>query len=297
MLVWLQKQLEHLHPQAWDVFVLLRLNRPIGIYLLLWPTLWALWIAGNGHPSTLNVLIFVLGVILTRSAGCALNDYMDRHFDGQVQRTQFRPLVAGRLQPKTALRVALVLLVLSALLLVFTNILTVFLAFGALVLMSLYPLMKRYTYYPQGVLGAAYSWGILMAFSAQTGNVPALAFWLYAANLLWTVAYDTYYAMVDRDDDVRVGIKSTAIALGHWDLHVIFALQVMALLCLCWTGYLAGFSDYFYVGLAAALFCFIWEIYVARSRQREACFAAFLHSHWAGLCIWLGLVLEYTQHN
>ena len=202
-----------LHPRAWDFIQLMRLEKPIGIYLLLWPTLWALWVAGEGVPSVKNLFIFVVGVMLMRAAGCVINDYADRNFDGHVSRTKARPLASGKVTPREALVLFAVLVALSFVLVLFTNATTIWLSFGGLALAACYPFMKRYTFYPQVVLGAAFSWGMPMAFTAETGSLPPEAWLLYIANLLWTVAYDTYYAMADREDDLKIGVKSTAIRL------------------------------------------------------------------------------------
>jgi 4-hydroxybenzoate polyprenyltransferase len=289
----LLKSLNRLHPRAWDFIQLMRLDKPIGIYLLLWPTLWALWIAAKGVPSTANLLIFVIGVILMRSAGCVINDYTDRKFDGHVKRTQARPLASGKVQPREALVLFGLLLALSFALVLLTNSYTVWLSFGGVALAACYPLMKRYTYYPQVVLGAAFSWGMPMAFSAQTGELPATLWLLYLANLLWTVAYDTYYAMVDRDDDLQIGVKSTAILFGDADRLIIGCLQGLALLCLLLAGARFSLGPYYYAGLAVAAGCFAWQLWSTRERDPQSCFAAFLHNHWAGLAIFLGIVADY----
>lgn len=225
MFVTLIKPLARLHPRAWDFVQLVRLDRPIGIYLLLWPTLWSLWIAADGVPELKNLLIFVLGVILMRAAGCVINDFADRNFDGHVARTKARPLATGKISVREAWITFAVLVALSFGLVLLTNATTVWLSFGAVAVASLYPFMKRYTYYPQVVLGAAYSWGILMAFTAERGELPASAWLLFLANVLWTVAYDSYYAMTDREDDLKIGIKSTAILFGDADRLIIGSLQ------------------------------------------------------------------------
>ena len=289
----LLKDLNRLHPRAWDFIQLMRLDKPIGIYLLLWPTLWALWIAAKGVPSVANLLIFVFGVILMRSAGCVINDYADRNFDGHVKRTEARPLASGKVQPREALALFGVLLAISLALVLCTNSRTIWLSFGAVALAACYPFMKRYTYYPQVVLGAAFSWGIPMAFTAQTGELPAALWLLYLANLLWTVAYDTYYAMVDRDDDLKVGVKSTAILFGDADRLIIGCLQGLALLCLLLAGARFELGVYYHLGLAVAAGCFAWQLWSTRKREPQACFAAFLHNHWAGLAIFLGIVADY----
>lgn len=221
MYVQLLKSLNRLNPRAWDFVQLTRMDKPIGIYLLLWPTLWALWIAGEGSPSIANLVIFVLGVVLTRAGGCVINDWADRKVDGHVKRTEQRPLVSGKISSKEALVFFAVLMSVSFLLVLCTNAPTILLSLGGLALAFSYPFMKRYTYYPQVVLGAAFSWGMPMAFTAETGHLPAAAWLLYIANLLWTVGYDTYYAMTDRDDDLRIGVKSTAILFGDADRVII----------------------------------------------------------------------------
>ncbi len=288
------RSFNRLHPRALDFIQLMRLDKPIGIYLLLWPTLWAVWIAADGTPTLLNLLVFSLGVVLMRSAGCVINDYADRKIDGHVRRTQQRPLASGRISSREALLLFAGLCALSFALVLLTNTNTVWLSFGGLALAACYPFMKRYTYYPQVVLGAAFSWGMPMAFMAATGNVPANAWLLYIANLLWTVGYDTYYAMTDREDDLKIGVKSTAILFGDGDRVITFSLQLMALLCLLLAGPRFALGAYFYLGLLVAGLCFVWEFWHTRSRDPQACFRAFLHNHWAGLAIFLGIVAHYA---
>jgi len=275
----------------WHCFVqLARLDRPIGIYLLLWPTLWALWLAARGTPSDHNLLIFIAGVFLTRSAGCAMNDYADRHFDGHVKRTQQRPLVTGKVTPKEALIFAGVLFLLAFILVLGTNGLTIALSFAALGLAAAYPFAKRYTYLPQVVLGAAFGWSIPMAYAAQAGALNSQTWLLFIANLLWTVAYDTQYAMVDRDDDVRLGIKSTAILFGDLDNLMIGCCQVFALITLATVGLQLGLSWPFFLSLVVALGAFSYQQWLTRDREREACFKAFLSNHWVGAIIFLGIL-------
>ncbi len=286
--------LARLHPRARDFIDLTRLNRPIGIYLLLWPTLTALWIAAEGLPSPGLLLIFGLGVVLTRSAGCAITDSADRKFDGHVERTRDRPLASGRVRPREALALFALLMLAAFALVLLTDPFTIALSFGALGLAALYPFMKRHTHLPQVVLGAAYSWGILMTFSATRGELPAAAWLLYLANLAWTVAYDTYYAMTDRDDDLKIGVKSTAILFGRADRTIIAALQGVQLLCLLLAAQAFGLGLCFHLGLALAAACFAWEYRSTRLRERQACFRAFLHNHWAGLAILAGTVLDYA---
>lgn len=294
MYVRLLKSLNCINPRAWDFIQLTRMDKPIGIYLLLWPTLWALWIAAEGVPSLSNLLIFVFGVILTRAGGCVINDFADRKVDGHVKRTEQRPLVSGKISSKEALVFFALLMGASFLLVLCTNAPTVWLSFGGLALAASYPFMKRYTYYPQVVLGAAFSWGMPMAFTAETGSVPAAAWLLYIANVLWTVAYDTYYAMTDRDDDLKIGVKSTAILFGDADRVIILSLQGLALGCLLLAGEQFELGGWFYLGLLAAATCFVWEFWYTRDRDPQRCFKAFLHNHWAGLAIFIGIVLNYA---
>ncbi|KMN04108.1 4-hydroxybenzoate octaprenyltransferase [Pseudomonas sp. FSL R10-1350] len=294
MYVSLLKSLNRLNPRAWDFIQLTRMDKPIGIYLLLWPTLWALWIAAKGVPSLGILLIFVFGVILTRAGGCVINDFADRKVDGHVKRTEQRPLVSGKISSKEALVFFALLMGISFLLVLCTNATTVWLSFGGLALAASYPFMKRYTYYPQVVLGAAFSWGMPMAFTAQTDSLPAAAWLLYIANLLWTVAYDTYYAMTDRDDDLKIGVKSTAILFGDADRVIILGLQGLSLGCLLLAGVQFDLGGWFHLGLLVAAGCYLWEFWYTRNREPQRCFQAFLHNHWAGLAIFVGIVLNYA---
>ena len=294
MYVRLLKSLNRLNPRAWDFIQLTRMDKPIGIYLLLWPTLWALWIAAKGVPSLSNLLIFVFGVILTRAGGCVINDFADRKVDGHVKRTEQRPLVSGKISSKEALVFFALLMGVSFLLVLCTNATTIWLSFGGLALAASYPFMKRYTYYPQVVLGAAFSWGMPMAFTAETGSLPAAAWLLYIANLLWTVTYDTYYAMTDREDDLKIGVKSTAILFGDADRVINLSLQGLALGCLWLAGTHFELGGWFHLGLLVAAGCFVWEFWYTRDRDPQRCFKAFLHNHWAGLAIFVGIVLNYA---
>ena len=286
----LLKSFNCLHPRAWDFIQLMRLDRPIGIYLLLWPTLGALWIAGDGTTSIKNLVIFVLGVVFMRSAGCAINDYADRNIDGDVTRTKDRPIITGRVTPKEALITAAVLVGLSFFLVLMIGTQTLYWAFIAVGLAALYPFTKRYTHFPQIALGAAYSCGILLAFSAEKGYVPNAVWLLYLANLLWTVAYDTYYAMSDREDDLKIGVKSTAVLFGEVDRYIILALQACALLLLARAGESFGLTGFFYIGLLVAALCFVWEFIHTRKRDAQSSLQAFLHNHWAGFAIFLSIV-------
>ncbi len=283
--------LDHALPRWRDFVQLARLDRPIGIYLLLWPTLWALWLAARGIPTEKNLLIFIVGVILTRSAGCAINDYADRYFDGHVKRTQQRPLVTGKVTPKEALIFAGVLLLLAFILVLGTNGLTIALSFVALGLAAVYPFAKRYTYLPQVVLGAAFGWSIPMAYAAEIGTLNIQTWLLFIANLLWAVAYDTQYAMVDRDDDVRLGIKSTAILFGDLDNLMIGCCQVFFLITLATVGLQLGLGWPFFLSLVFALGVFFYQQWLTRDREQEACFKAFLSNNWVGAIIFLGILI------
>lgn len=273
---------------------LTRLNRPIGIYLLLWPTLGALWIAAEGFPDLHLLLIFVLGTALMRSAGCAINDFADIGFDGSVQRTLTRPLITGQIKRHEALIVFAVLSLLGFVLLLFTNTLTIQLSFFAVLIAALYPFMKRYTNLPQVVLGIAFSWGILMAFAAQRGELPAQAWLLFVANCLWTVAYDTQYAMVDREYDLKIGVKSTAILFGDADRVIIGTLQGMFLLAMLLAGRQFGLGLFFYGGLLAATVLFVHQEALTRGRTPAGCFNAFLNNHRVGAAVFAGIFLHYS---
>lgn len=290
---WLKSLANKLHPKAWDFIQLVRLDKPIGIYLLLWPTLTALWIAGKGHPSIKNIIIFVVGVILMRSAGCIINDFADRNFDGHVERTKNRPLAGKRITPKEAFVFFFVLILVCFVLVLCTNIITIYFSLGAIVVAATYPFMKRFTNYPQVVLGAAYSWGILMTFTAETGSLPWYGWLLFIANVAWTIAFDTYYAMSDREDDLKIGIKSTAIAFGQYDRVIIITLQSFSLISFMVVGFYLAFNFYFYISIIIALLCFIWEYRTTSSLDPVCCFKAFLHNHFAGLAIFIGVVMNY----
>jgi 4-hydroxybenzoate polyprenyltransferase len=273
---------------------LMRLDKPIGILLLLWPTYWALWLAAEGTPSFKNFVIFTLGVALMRSAGCVINDFADRKVDAHVKRTQHRPIATGLVSPKEALVLFVVLCLIAFGLVLLTNTLTVQLSFIALALAACYPFMKRYTHLPQVILGAAYGFGIPMAFAAEAGELNKGVWLLFIANVLWTVAYDTFYAMVDRDDDLKIGVKSTAVLFGEQDRFMTAMLQVLTL----YTLYLAGrqfeLGGYYLVGLAVAAGFFIYQQWLIRYRVREACFRAFLNNTWPGLAIFLGIFADLS---
>jgi len=272
---------------------LMRLDKPIGIYLLLWPTLWALWIAGEGKPDLLVLGVFVAGVVLMRSAGCVINDYADRKIDPHVARTCKRPIASGKVTAREALTLFGVLCAVAFALVLLMNRLTIYLSFGGVVLAAIYPFMKRYTHLPQVVLGAAFGWAVPMAFAAQTGEVPRVAWLLFVATVLWTTAYDTMYGMVDREDDVKIGVKSTAILFGDADRVVIGVLQLLALGALALAGQAASLGGYFYFGLALAAGLALYQQYLIREREPEACFRAFLNNHWFGAAVFSGIVLAY----
>ncbi len=273
---------------------LMRLHRPIGIWLLLWPTLWAVWIAGNGRPAWDIVLIFTLGVVIMRSAGCVINDWADRDFDGQVSRTRGRPIADGRLPSREALYLFVFLIACAALLLPFLNLRTFFWSFGALALAALYPFMKRFTHLPQVVLGAAFSWAIPMAYVAQGQTPDAICWLLYAANLLWTVAYDTQYAMADREDDLKAGVKSTAILFGRFDLAIIAGLQVLFLVLMAVIGLQLRLGPVWPVALGVCGGLFVWQYRHCQDRLPSRCTEAFLNNHKAGLVLFVGLALAYV---
>ncbi|MDM3870872.1 4-hydroxybenzoate octaprenyltransferase [Porticoccus sp. W117] len=272
---------------------LMRFDKPIGTLLLLWPTLWALWLAAGGLPDWDVLVIFVLGVTLMRAAGCVINDYADRHIDGHVQRTEQRPIPSGDVAPREALLLFTGLALVAFLLVLFTNGLTVLLSLGGVLLAASYPFMKRYTYLPQVVLGAAFAWAIPMAFAAQTGELNPALWALYAGVVLWTVAYDTFYAMVDRDDDLKLGVKSTAILFGDQDRAMILALQILCLLALLLTGKNFDLGLWYYTGVAVATLLFLHQQRLTRNRDRDACFKAFLNNNWVGVAVFVGLVLDY----
>ncbi len=271
----------------------MRIDKLIGAYLLLWPAYWALWIAAEGVPAYSTLFIFTLGVFLTRSAGCVINDYADRKIDGHVKRTALRPIPAGVVTAKEALILFAVLMLLAFLLVLFTNIETIILSVGGLILAACYPFMKRYTHLPQVVLGAAFAWSIPMAFAAVTETVPLYAWLIYIATVLWTIAYDTMYAMVDKDDDLRIGVKSTAILFGDADKVIIGVLQCSTLITLALVGKQVNLGWLYYLGLIAAAAFFVYQQYLIRDRDRDLCFSAFLNNHYAGLMVFIGVAGHY----
>ena len=273
---------------------LARLDKPVGWLLLLWPTLWALWIAADGHPRPAIVAIFVLGVITMRAAGCVINDIFDRDLDPLVERTRTRPLASGAVTVREALVIFFLLLTIAFGLVLLLNRQTVWLAVVGAAIAASYPLAKRFTNLPQVYLGVAFSWGIPMAFTAQDSPLMPLAWWLLGTNLLWTVAYDTMYAMADRPDDLKAGIKSSAIMFGRFELVINASLQAITLLSLALMGLYLGFGVIFYLGLGAAALTAVYQLYLCKDRDRQRCFKAFLNNIWFGGFVFAGLFFTYA---
>ena len=278
---------------AW--YRLVRMDRPIGTLLLLWPTLWGLWLAGQGSPDPRIVVIFVAGVVVMRAAGCIINDYADRDIDPFVARTRDRPLATGRVSPREALVLFGALMFIALVLLLQLDWRTIALGVVGALLAATYPFLKRYTHLPQFYLGMAFSWAIPMAFTAHAQPLDAGVWLLLAANLLWVAAYDTQYAMVDRDDDLKLGVKSTAILFGRYDRALVAALQIGALILLIWTGAWFGLGGWYLVGLALAVAAFTWQQALIRSREPAGCFRAFLNNTWVGAAVFAGIVLALLQ--
>jgi 4-hydroxybenzoate polyprenyltransferase len=282
------------HSNFSDFIQLMRLDKPIGILLLLWPTLWSLWLAAEGVPSLKNLAIFTLGCVLMRSAGCVINDYADRDFDRHVQRTRERPITAGRVKPTHALLLFAMLCLLSLGLVLLTNVLTIKLACVAVALTAIYPYCKRHTHLPQLVLGAAFAWSIPMAWAAEKGAITAPIWLVYCAAVLWTLVYDTFYAMVDREDDVKIGIHSTAILFGDSDRAITGVLQGLVILSLLLVGQKFHLHWPYFLSLLAASALFAWQQHLIRAREPAACFRAFLHNHWVGMVVFAGIVGSYA---
>lgn len=283
----------YLTNRLYQYVLLMRLHRPIGIYLLLWPTLWAVWIASAGQPNWLITIVFILGVILMRSAGCVINDYADRNIDTHVQRTKQRPIASGDVSTKEALILFIILCLIAFGLVLLLNPLTIQLSFVALLLAAIYPFMKRYTHLPQVFLGAAFGWAIPMAFAAELNTIPMIAWWLFITNVLWVIVYDTMYAMVDREDDLKIGVKSTAILFGQADKLIIASLQIVVLSLLVGLGLKLAFNWAYYLGLTAATLLAFYQQWLIKDREPSLCFKAFLNNHWFGLVIFIGIVLQY----
>jgi 4-hydroxybenzoate polyprenyltransferase len=278
----------------WDQYIrLMRLDRPIGIYLLLWPTLWALVIAGDGKPNLMIVMVFIAGVVLMRSAGCVINDIADRKVDPLVERTKDRPLASGKASTKEALWLFIVICLLAFSCVLLLNTLTVLLSLVAVILAIIYPFMKRYTYLPQIFLGLAFGWAVPMAFAAQVNTVPPVAWLLLTATVLWAVAYDTMYAMVDREDDLQVGVKSTAILFGEADRLIIGLVQLTMLITLWLVGREIEMGLYYYLGIAIVAGFSLYQQYLIKDRDVFYCFKAFKNNNWVGIVILIGLLCHY----
>jgi 4-hydroxybenzoate polyprenyltransferase len=273
---------------------LMRVDKPVGIWLLLWPVLWALWLAGEGHPDQGLFVVFLFGVFIMRSAGCVLNDYVDRKIDPYVERTRTRPIASGAVLPGEALTLFAALSLIAIGLATMLNQPAQMLAIIAAGLTIAYPFIKRYVSIPQFVLGAAFGWAVPMAFAAQLGNTPQLAWIVFGAALIWAVIYDTFYAMVDREDDRKIGVKSTALLFGDVDLFVIAGLQLVMLLALIFIGLRAGLGFWYYTSVVAAAGMMLYHQWLARDRQPAGCFAAFLHNHYIGMVVFIGIVLHYS---
>ncbi len=272
---------------------LTRLNRPIGILLLLWPTLWGVWIAGYGRPSWHIVFIFTLGTVLMRSSGCAINDYADRHIDKHVERTRERPLTSGKVSEREALGVAIVLALISLVLILPLNHFTLLMSFPAVFLAASYPFTKRFFAIPQAYLGIAFGFGIPMAFAAQLDYVPPVAWVLLLANIFWAIAYDTEYAMVDRDDDIHLGIHSSALFFGRYDVVAVMVCYGATLTLLAIAGLMADLGMAYFFGLVVAEGIALHHYRLIKDRDRKKCFAAFLHNNWFGAAVFAGLVVDY----
>ncbi|MBA2492594.1 MAG: 4-hydroxybenzoate octaprenyltransferase [Gammaproteobacteria bacterium] len=280
--------------KLWQYALLIRLNRPIGMLLLLWPMLWALWIAADGSPDARVLWIMIAGVVLMRSAGCAINDFADRDLDPHVERTRDRPLARGTISPGEALGVFIVLILVAFGLVCLTNLLTVLLSVAGAVLAASYPFMKRIHYLPQVHLGAAFGWAVPMAFTTQTGAWPPPVAWLvFIAAVLWASVYDTMYAMADRDDDLKVGVKSTAILFGDADRAIIGTIQLLLMLDLILIGRQAGLGFYYSLGLCGAAGFALYQQVLIAGRERARCFRAFLNNNWFGLAVFAGIAVDY----
>jgi 4-hydroxybenzoate polyprenyltransferase len=278
-------------------YYLTRLDRPIGIFLLLWPTLWALWIASEGKPNLLVLFVFMLGVVLMRSAGCVINDYADRNIDPHVQRTRQRPIAMGHVKPREALFVFVALCLIAFALVLLMNRFTVYLSIGGIILAAIYPFMKRYTHLPQIVLGMAFAWSIPMAFAAQTGEVAKIAWLIYVITVVWAVIYDTMYAMADREEDLKIGVKSTAILFGDADKTILLVLQVLMFIGLLLLGQKLGLNSIYFGFLLPAAGFAAYQQYLIRDRQPAKCFQAFLNNNWLGVMVFFGIVGSYIYDN
>jgi len=284
---------EKIRDRARQYWLLARFDKPIGILILLWPALWALWIASDGKPDVLVLTVICLGVVLMRAAGCVINDYADRDFDPHVQRTKQRPIAAGKVTPKEALVVFVVLCLIAFGLVLLLNIYTILLSFVAAFLAASYPFMKRFTQLPQAYLGIAFGWAVPMAFAAQTNTIPLVAWLMYLAVVLWALVYDTMYAMVDKDDDLKIGIKSTAILFGDYDRQIMAVLQLIILGLLIAVGLMIAAGWAYFAGLAVAAGLFVYQQTLIFNRDKVLCFKAFLNNNWFGVAVFVGLLVDY----
>lgn len=273
---------------------LARFDKPIGTFLVLWPAMWALWIASSGFPRLDHLAIFVAGAVVMRAAGCVINDIADRNIDGHVERTKARPLATGELSLKEALSFFVILCCCALGLVLCLNTTAIFWSFGALALACIYPFMKRHTFLPQVYLGAAFAWSIPMAFAAVSESVPAIAWVIFVVTLLWTVAYDTIYAMIDREDDIKIGVKSTAILFGSADRSIIAFLQVLVVLGLCMVGDQLGLGSFYFLSVVVASVLLVYQQHLIRLRYKADCFNAFLNNNWVGMIVFFGIALDYS---
>ncbi len=274
--------------------LLTRLHKPVGTILLLWPALWGLWLAAEGVPDSALLLIFIAGAFVMRAAGCAINDFADRHLDAHVKRTGYRPLATGKVEPWEAMAIFVALSLVGLGLVLLTNRLTLLLACIGVVIIAVYPFMKRYTHLPQLVLGIAWAWSIPMAFAAQTGTLPWELVFPAVGTLCWTMVFDTFYAMVDRDDDLKVGIKSSAILFGGWDLHIIALFQLLAVMAFVLTGAAFLLGGIYYLGVAAVALLFVHQLWCARRRDRDGAFRAFMHNRLIGVVLFVAMAADYA---
>lgn len=276
---------------------LMRFDRPIGILLLLWPVLWALWIAGDGSPGVHVSLVFLAGVVLMRAAGCVINDYADRHIDPHVARTRSRPLASGEIDPRHALVLFAALCLLAFLLVLTLNRLTILMSFVGAFLAASYPFVKRYSHLPQVYLGVAFGWAVPMVFAARLGEVPGIAWLIFAITVLWAIIYDTMYAMVDREDDLKIGVKSTAVLFASADRRIIAALQLLMMVLLVIAGQVLALGMFYYLGLVVAGGLFVYQQYLIRERDPVRCFRAFLNNNWFGAAVFAGIFFHYLFLN
>ncbi len=272
---------------------LIRLDRPIGTLLLLWPTLWGLWIAGDGQPQAKHLVIFIAGVFVMRNAGCVINDIADRDIDLHVERTKQRPLTSGKISLREAIGVFIFFCFCAFILVLNLNLKAILFSFAGLVLAASYPFMKRFTHWPQVFLGVAFAWGIPMAFAAETNQVPVICWWLMLANIFWVLAYDTMLAMADKKDDLKIGVKSTAIFFGQYDRIMVLGCQIMVVALLYYVGQVLNLNNYYYFGLFIAIIFAIYQVWLYFSRQPQRCFRAFVNNAWFGASVFTGFVLAY----